>query len=229
MLGAQVGGCQLAPRTRGPEACGTVRSRGSVVGPLATKDDNDLLQPGTKFGRYSIVRRLGTGGMGAVYEGLHPTLKKRVAIKVLHRRYADSELAVARFMREGEAASRIQHPNVVDVFDVGLETGMPYLVMEYLEGESLGALIDRIGRLEPQQTADVMLPVCAAVAAAHEAGVIHRDLKPENIFLAKARLGAAEPKVLDFGISKVTGEIGQLALTGTAAFLGSPYYVSPEQ
>src|SRR5687768_6809183 len=159
MLGAQLGGCQLIPGTRGPEGCGTVRSRGSVVSRLATKDDNDLLQPGTKFGRYSIVRRLGTGGMGAVYEGLHPTLKKRVAIKVLHRRYADSEIAVARFMREGEAASRIQHPNVVDVFDVGVEMGMPYLVMEVLEGESLGALIERKGQLDPQQVVDILVAV----------------------------------------------------------------------
>src|SRR4029079_17408572 len=112
---------------------------------------------------------------------------------------------VTRFMREGEAAARIQHPHVVDVSDVGVHDGRPYLVMEYLEGEDLGQLIDREGPLAVDRVVAIILPVVSALAAAHEAGVVHRDLKPENIFLAKTgRAGDLHPTVLDFGISKLT-------------------------
>ena len=137
--------------------------------------------------------------------------------------------AKERFLREGEAASRIRHPHVVDVTDLGSEGAVIYLVMEYLEGEDLSRLLARQGFLSPGHAADIMLPVTAAIATAHEQGVIHRDLKPENIFLARSAYGAVHPKVLDFGISKVLGDSRARALTGTAATMGTMHYLPPEQ
>jgi len=166
--------------------------------------------------------------MGVVYEATHQDLGRRAAIKTLHARYAESPPARARFLREGQAASRIRHPNVADVYDVGIYEDQPYLVMELLEGETFGRLITREGRLSVQRTADIMVPVLAAVAAAHDLGVVHRDLKPENIFLCAERNGF-RPKVLDFGIAKILSGENAPVLTDTGAFLGTPYYVSPEQ
>jgi len=188
---------------------------------------DDFLPPGTLLGRYQIQRLLGRGGMGAVYEATHRDLKKRVAIKVLSGLFGANEEAKQRFLREGEAASRIQHPHVVDVTDVGVDGAITYLVMEFLEGEDLAARL-RGGSLSVRDAVDILLPVCAGLSVAHEEGVIHRDLKPENIFLAKRRQGGIEPKLLDFGVSKVTGG-GAMALTGTTASFGTPYYMPPEQ
>jgi serine/threonine-protein kinase len=186
------------------------------------------LSAGQVFGRYQIIRVIGEGGMGAVYEAIHTGLKKRVAIKTLLPSIAQNPDAQARFLREGEAASRMNHPNVVDVTDVGSEDGIPYLVMEYLEGENLADLIDRKGPLPIAMTVDLMLPVLTAVAAGHDEGVIHRDLKPANIFLSRGPWGEPIPKVLDFGVSKIVD--GQsAALTGTMAVLGTASYMSPEQ
>src|SRR5215471_13597647 len=185
----------------------------------------DALAPGTVLGRYEIGRQLGRGGMGAVYEAVHRDLKKRVAVKVLFGALAANEEAKQRFLREGEAASRIRHPHVVDVTDVGSDGTRSYLVMELLEGEDLAARLDR-GPLTPEDAADILLPVIAGVAAAHDEGVVHRDLKPENIFLSRPRHGGIVPKVLDFGVSKVAGD-GRL--TGSAATFGTPYYMPPEQ
>lgn len=183
---------------------------------------------GKEVGRFRIVRPLGAGGMSRVFEGLHPELKKRVAIKVLHDKVAGNDEARSRFLLEGEAASKIRHPNVVEIFDVGLVDGFPYLVMEYLEGEDLAELLARERRLPPTTAVDLMLPVFAAVAMAHEEGVLHRDLKPANVFLVRSRKGVVQPKLLDFGISRITGG-GDHRLTQTASLLGTPYYVSPEQ
>jgi serine/threonine-protein kinase len=180
------------------------------------------------FGRYQIVRLLGEGGMGAVYEAIHTGLKKRVAIKTLLPSIAENPDAQIRFLREGEAASRINHPNVVDVTDVGSEDGIPYLVMEYLDGETLADLIDRKGPLPITLVVDLLLPVLNAVASGHDQSVIHRDLKPQNIFLARGPWGESVPKVLDFGVSKIA-DGKSAALTGTMAVLGTASYMSPEQ
>jgi hypothetical protein len=194
-------------------------------------DVEEAIKPGTRLGRYEIRRLLGRGGMGCVYEGVHTELKKRVAIKTLHGSVAALPGARARFMREGEAASRIRHPNVVDITDVGSDAGITFLVMEYLEGEDLSALLARQGALEIAKAIDYMLPVIGAIAAAHEEGVIHRDLKPANVFLARTPHAGIQPMVLDFGISKLSGGgTGQtLALTGTGAAMGTPCYIAPEQ
>src|SRR5438093_1142081 len=123
--------------------------------------------------------------MGDVYEAIHKGLNRTVAIKTLQRRFLDDETIVARFLREGQLSTRIRHPNIVDVTDVGMIGGMPCLVMELLEGESLSATIKRRGALPVQELVDLVLPIVGAVEAAHDRGILHRDLKPSNIFLAR--------------------------------------------
>ena len=171
---------------------------------------------------------MAAGGMAEVYRALHVKLDKVVAIKFLDREHAKRPEVVKRFLREGRLASQVRHPNVVEVTDVDEHDGLPYLVMEFLEGTPLNEHIAAAAPLEPEAIARIMLPVCAAVAAAHRKGVIHRDLKPGNIFLTASR-GEVEPKVLDFGISKSLGEDPDNALTTSASFLGTPIYLSPEQ
>ncbi len=197
--------------------------------PPASADEGRYWSPPViSVGRYDLVRQLGLGGMGAVYEGVHRDLRKRAAIKLLHPQLAQSREVRTRFLREGQAASRVRHPNVVDVYDVGVEGDVPFLVMELLVGESLAVLLRRYQRLPPERVVDLLVPVVVALAAAHDLGVIHRDLKPENVFLCRER-GGVRPKVLDFGISKIIDvEVGG-RLTGTEAFLGTPFYMSPEQ
>jgi serine/threonine-protein kinase len=193
-------------------------------------DGEEAMAAGARLGgRFEIVRLIGSGGMGAVYEALHTDLKKRVAIKALYSSVGRNPEARSRFLREGEVASRIRHPHVVDVTDVGTDGGVAFLVMEYLEGEDLGALIGREAPLAVDRTVDLLLPAVAAVAAGHAAGVIHRDLKPQNIFLSKGFRGEIVPKVLDFGVSKLVTGTGNVALTRTAAVFGTPTYMSPEQ
>lgn len=184
------------------------------------------LPAGTRFGTYRVERLIGAGGMGSVYEALHVGLKKRVAIKILHSVFANNPEVVARFLREGEATTRINHPSVVDVTDLGLKDGVPYLVMELLIGENLAAILGREKVMSVERAVDVLLPMISAVGMAHDEGVVHRDLKPDNIFLAKNRLGTVEPKLLDFGISKM---VTRSELTTAASVLGTPHYLSPEQ
>ncbi|HJL15681.1 MAG TPA: serine/threonine-protein kinase [Sandaracinaceae bacterium LLY-WYZ-13_1] len=191
----------------------------------------DRFRAGVRVGSYELERRLGQGGMGAVYAARHVGLDKPVAIKTLHPSLSASGEQVTRFVREGRAASRIRHPHVVDVTDVGTHDGIPYLVMEYLEGEDLESRLRRCERLAPAEIARIMLPVLDALATAHEAGVVHRDLKPSNVFLARGPHGREIPKVLDFGIAKLleADEIDRVTITRAASFLGTPYYASPEQ
>jgi eukaryotic-like serine/threonine-protein kinase len=187
------------------------------------------LLPGTKIGHFKIVRMIGTGGMGSVYEAEHVDLKKRVAIKTLKPEFAKNPEIKERFLREGIAASKIRHPHAVDVFDVGRHGNLAYLVMEYLEGESLADMIGREGRLSVGRTLQVMIPVMAAVNAAHNEEIVHRDLKPENIFLSTTRDGVVVPKVVDFGISKLNIQGRATRLTVTDNVFGTPEYMSPEQ
>ena len=200
---------------------------------MTAAEGTSYFQEGQLVGRYRIVRLIGEGGMGAVYEALHPGLKKRVAVKVLLPRIAQKEEARVRFLREGEAASRINHPHVVSVFDVG-EDGeqddgpVSYLVMEYLEGRTLSDFLATRGALEVVDALALFLPIMAAVSAGHDCGVVHRDLKPHNIFLANGRWGELVPKVLDFGVSKLIDQAGP-PVTRTDAVLGTASYMSPEQ
>lgn len=184
--------------------------------------------PTTSLGHYKVRAKIGSGGMGDVFDALHTGLNKRVAIKTLRKRFLDDEIVVARFLREGQLASRIRHPNIVDVTDVGMMGGLPCLVMEHLEGESLSAMIRREGRLPVETIVDLLLPILAAADFAHDHGVVHRDLKPSNIFLSRSWNGEIVPKVLDFGISKLVHDSQQAALTTDSAFVGTPHYASPE-
>jgi serine/threonine protein kinase len=202
---------------------------GSGSGPRLIADDADLLA-GMVLGKYQIVQRLGSGGMGSVYEAVHRDIAKPVALKTLAARLASEPAAQARFLREAASASRLTHPHVVDVTDFGSDGGITFLVMELLRGEDLAAALAREpGGLSIAHTADIMLAVCAGVFAAHEAGIIHRDLKPPNIFLARGGLDDVVPKVLDFGISKLLDEQMSQTLTGTGTVLGTTPYLSPEQ
>ncbi len=200
-------------------------SRATAAGASARKP---LLQTGERLGSYVIEERLGAGGMAEVYRARHTSLDKRVAIKMLFPELAANEDLRERFLREGRAASRIDHPHIVNVTDVGHDGERVYLVMEFLEGETLGDLMVREATLPPPRILDCLVPVIAAVGAAHKRGVVHRDLKPENVFLARDLNGRPLPKVLDFGVSKLEGT-SLARVTTTESVLGTPHYMSPEQ
>jgi serine/threonine-protein kinase len=196
------------------------------------------LSPGSRLGKYQVVRLLGAGGMGAVYEAVHLAIGKKVAIKIMSAELAANPDARARFLREAQLTSRVRHPHAVDVTDVGSEGGKTFLVMELLEGEDLASFIQWRGRLPFEQAADIMLPVLAAVAAAHDENIIHRDLKPQNIFLSQTRDWAIVPKVVDFGISKgprdaplavAPAPVLSPVVKTTVGLMGSLGYIAPEQ
>jgi serine/threonine-protein kinase len=181
-------------------------------------------------GRYRIIRKLGQGGMGAVYRGEHIGLGKPVAIKVLLERYTAQREALARFHKEARAASMIAHENVVDVVDVGEDAGQAYIVMELLGGRDLAQVLREEGPLGAERATALLRPICRALAAAHQKGIIHRDMKPENVFVVQREGSGEVVKLMDFGISKVRQAREQsLRLTETGAVLGTPMYMSPEQ
>jgi serine/threonine protein kinase len=188
------------------------------------------LPPGTVLGdTYRISRLIGIGGMGAIYEAAHVTAGKRVAIKMMSRELAAHPEALARFRREVKVTTELAHPNIVDVFDFGAaQTGEPYLVMEYLEGEDLEQRLERDGRIPLRTAVEIINQVASALAVAHQEGVIHRDLKPGNVFLTRREDGGVFVKVVDFGISKVL-KAATTKLTMARAVVGTPEYMSPEQ
>ena len=189
-------------------------------------DDEDPMIGAVLGGSYEVIRMVGEGGMGRVYEARHQRLTtKRFAVKMLHPDLARQPEVVTRFQREAEASSVLSHPNVVDVFDVSSSAdGRPYIVAELLQGEELGNHLDRVKTMTPAAAAHVVRQVSAALGAAHAAGIVHRDVKPENVFLTGE---AAHVKVLDFGISKVGDNKDGLTKTGTV--MGTPDYMAPEQ
>jgi serine/threonine protein kinase len=216
----------------------------SISGPLAGSspddtlaDELEALRPGSvpELGsviadKYRVERLVARGGMGAVYAATHLVSGKRVALKWMLPTIGQIPGARERFIREACATARIDHPNIVDIYDVGDERGSVYLVMEYLHGETLSERLER-ERIPPQEAIALFIPALRGVAAAHSHGVIHRDLKPDNIILCCTTEGELlEPKVLDFGISKITGDDARNhSLTRSGAVLGTPYYMSPEQ
>jgi eukaryotic-like serine/threonine-protein kinase len=180
-------------------------------------------------GRYQVVGRLGSGGMGIVYKVQHLRMGKIAAMKVMHRDLASDKDVVKRFRREAEAVSRLTHPNTVQTFDFGTADGSLYLVMEHVRGEDLGAILKRDGPMRFSRAAPILLQVCGALGEAHELGIIHRDLKPENILVTRTKDGHDHAKVLDFGLAKL-GEREELSeVTGRGEIIGTPYYMSPEQ
>ncbi len=181
--------------------------------------------------KYRIVGLIGVGGMGAVYEGENERIQRRVAIKVLHADTALNSQAVERFEREAQAAGRIGSDHILEVIDLGkLPNGDHYMVMEFLDGETLGARIKRLGGLSPQQTVPIIRQSLLGLRAAHAAGIVHRDLKPENIFVCKEKAGQHDfVKIIDFGVSKFSRLGTDMSMTRTGAVMGTPYYMSPEQ
>lgn len=184
-------------------------------------------------GKYRVIRLIGQGGMGAVYEGQHTLIERRIAIKVLFREVAAAHHGLARFEREARAAGRIGNDHILEIFDIGaLPDGSRYMVSEFLDGETLSGRLQRLGRMTPEQIAPIMAQLLDGLAAAHHAGVLHRDLKPDNIFLLRHKIGRPDfVKIIDFGISKFQSSDGadSMRMTATGAIMGTPYYLSPEQ
>jgi serine/threonine-protein kinase len=195
----------------------------------ALDKDSEAAEIPSRFGRYAVVREVGRGGMAHVYEGRHPELELRVALKVMTPALAAQPQAAARFLREAKAASHIRHQNVVEVFDVGIENSLPFIVMEFVEGTNLASLLVEKGPLSLPGVIDVFLPVISAVATAHAAGIIHRDLKPANLMIARRPPSRMHPVVLDFGISKITnGDDPENTFTRSESLLGTVLYMAPE-
>jgi serine/threonine-protein kinase len=219
---------------------GETPKSGATTGPgaapaLATDSTSDTLVGSHLAGRYEVTRRIGEGGMGAVYEARHSLIGKRVAIKVLLEKYISKPDVVERLRQEARLASSIGHENIVDITDFGqTDDGRTFVVMEFLEGESLAQLLAREGPLAPARAVAITRQVVSALGAAHGKAIVHRDVKPENVFIV--RRGTREfAKVVDFGISKLVrpqeeqeGD-GSPRLTQTGMVLGTPLYMSPEQ
>jgi serine/threonine-protein kinase len=189
---------------------------------------------GLVAGKYEVLRILGRGGMGSVWEGRHATLGTRVAIKFIDSEYVENEEAQTRFANEAKAAAAIQSKHAIHIYDHGVTgDGRPYIVMELLTGEPLDKRLDALGRVPLPDTARIIGQVCKALQRAHDAGIIHRDLKPENIFLVRTPDDDEDmAKVLDFGIAKIKGNLGDKAIsssTRTGTVMGTPFYMSPEQ
>ena len=181
-------------------------------------------------GKYRLERLLGAGAMGQVYRAKELGSDRAVAVKVMRDEHAHNTTTVTRFLREARAAKKVDHPNVVDVYDIALDDdGAPFIVQELLHGEDLARCLKTSGgTLSPEIALDLLIPIVDAAAAAHASGVVHRDLKPANVYLA--RIGTEiVPKLLDFGISQLvdTEDASRLTATGTA--LGTPAYMAPEQ
>lgn len=198
---------------------------------MAAQDPNigrDLLN-----GQFQILQKIGSGGMGSVYKAAQPAMNRMVAVKILHPKLTNRKDLVSRFRREARAMSHLQHPNTVKVFLYGdLEDGSLYIVMEYLEGRNLNQVVRKEGPLPAERALPILIQVCGALQEAHLQGIIHRDLKPENIFLSTNGGLKDYPKVLDFGLAKVTERElrpGSVMLTQEGMVFGTPEFMSPEQ
>ena len=209
--------CAGCGRPRGPEAPADL---GRVADPLVGRIVAD---------RYKILSLLGRGGMGVVYRAEHVHIGKQMAMKLLHGELARNRDTMRRFRREAEAASRLNHPNTVQVFDFGSSEGMMYLVMELVDGEDLGDIIRREGTLPFARVARLCAQVCASLGEAHQAGIVHRDLKPENVMVSQPEGHEERAKVLDFGLAKLRDTNANMSVTRAGSIVGTPYYMSPEQ
>lgn len=180
--------------------------------------------------RYRVLDKLGDGGMGSVYRALQLSVDRVVAIKFLHPHMMENRDALKRFEREARTCSKLRHSNAIHLYDYGTEAQYAYLVMEYIEGQSLRALLDGADGVSLPRFADLVRQICDALAEAHHLGIVHRDLKPANIMLTAPRAGRVEVKVVDFGIAKIVdaGE-SSTVMTQTGMIIGTPQYMSPEQ
>ena len=196
--------------------------------PLVAQSDANLIGK-TVGGRYKVIQQLGEGGMGQVYLAEHVRMKRKSAIKIMRPALVHEPEALQRFTREAENASKISHPNVASIFDFGeTDEGLVYLAMEFIEGESLSALLKREIAMHPVVAADIVAQAADALSAAHELGILHRDIKPDNIMVSKRTDGTFVVKLVDFGIAR-TMERGTQQVTRTGFAVGTPEYMSPEQ
>lgn len=189
---------------------------------------------GRIINNYRVISLLGQGGMGQVYVAQHPVIGRKTAVKILHPDLARNEVVVARFMNEARAANAIGHPNIIDIIDAGTlpEDGVPFLQMEFLEGESLATRISREHCLDVESAVDFACQTASALQAAHDKGIVHRDLKPDNLFIVKDGLlpRGERVKVLDFGIAKLRDDLrGGSMRTQSGSVMGTASYMSPEQ
>jgi hypothetical protein len=191
------------------------------------------MKPGTVIAdRYIITRHIGRGGMGDVYEARHLHIGRKLALKFLSREYSSDSSALKRFLQEAKIAGTMGHLNICEVTDFGVsEDGLPYIVMEFLEGESLASILEREKKLPPDVAFGVISQILGALEEVHGKGIIHRDLKPGNVFITTVKGHGLVVKLLDFGISKILkqGLEESLNLTKTGGMIGTPYYMSPEQ
>jgi serine/threonine-protein kinase len=218
---------------------GSCPGRRSAASAMQSPSPADPLLGTTVAGRYKIIKLLGEGGMGQVYLAEHSAIEKRIALKVLRSEYAHKGDIVTRFQQEAISASRIKHPNVLDVFDFGqLENGCFYLAMEFLEGNDLADELQRSRQLTAPRALPIAMQICRALQAAHTKGVVHRDMKPENVFLQRTADGEEIVKIVDFGIAQLKpsneeaeaqSTAKQRRLTRTGMIFGTPEYMAPEQ
>src|SRR5215475_7238897 len=204
------------------QAAATVRSASNEASRVVSSvEDEGRFLPGTLLGgRYRIIELLGRGGMGEVYRATDLTLGQSVALKFLPEEASKNQRLLERFHGEVRVARLVSHPNVCRVYDIGEVEGMPFISMEYIDGEDLASLLTRIGRLPGDKATEIARKICAGLAAAHDRGIIHRDLKPLNIMLNKR----GEVIIMDFGLAAIAGQ-----LNGPEAHNGTPAYMSPEQ
>ena len=223
----------MEPTTLAPEAGpppDEVSPRPSFTAPLRAGDPDEIV-PGMPIGGYEVERLLGEGATGIVLGARDPVIGKRVALKVLRRSLGSTRFLTALFLREARAVNRIGHPHIVDIFGLGrLGDLRPYLVMEWLIGETLGQRLAR-GPLPVVEVAQILEPVCRALEAAHDRGIVHRDLKPENLFLTRPDAhGAPYPKLLNFGVAKLFDSAEpNLVRTETGALVGTPSVSAPSK
>lgn len=184
---------------------------------------------GSMLGEYQVLERIGAGGMGIVYRGFHPVIKKTVAIKVLKPELAGDQKQMDRVLIEAQTVNAVRHRSIIDIFGFGtVSDGRKYVVMEYLDGESLDEVLKTKKRFTPLEAVDLLLDICGPLASAHKVGVVHRDLKPSNIFLVKDGDGSRFVKVLDFGLAKQTSANAPSSQTSAQQVFGTPNYMAPE-
>jgi serine/threonine protein kinase len=222
---AEIASSVRAAGSMGPASLQSLEPTNVILQRSAT---NELVSH-TRVSDYEIEGKIGEGAMGAVYRAVHPTIGKHVAVKIMNAKLCDDLGAIERFTREARSVAAIRHPGIVDVFGFGtLQDGRAYLIMEWLDGISLGARLEH-GQFTQDEALDVLDQIARALEAAHDKGITHRDLKPDNVFLQRVARERPVVKLLDFGLAKLADEDGRIARTQTGQLLGTPVYMSPEQ